>query len=99
MGAAFAVALVLIYILVVWEFSQFRIPLVIMAPIPLTLLGIIPAHFLMFSMGMGRYPAALHDRLDSPGRHHCRNSILLVDFLIHEVQKGVPGGRGGDSGL
>jgi len=53
MGAAFMVALVLIYILVVWEFGNFRIPLVIMAPIPLTLLGIIPAHFVMFRLGLG----------------------------------------------
>jgi multidrug efflux pump subunit AcrB len=51
MGLAFGVALVLIYILVVWEFGNFRIPLVIMAPIPLTLLGIIPAHWLMFQLG------------------------------------------------
>jgi multidrug efflux pump subunit AcrB len=51
MGAAFMVALVLIYILVVWEFGNFRIPLIIMAPIPLTLLGIIPAHWFMFAMG------------------------------------------------
>ncbi len=43
----------MIYILVVWEFGNFRIPLVIMAPIPLTLLGIIPAHFLMFHLGLG----------------------------------------------
>jgi multidrug efflux pump subunit AcrB len=91
MGAAFAVALVLIYILVVWEFGNFRIPLVIMAPIPLTLLGIIPAHFLMFSMGKGgEFTATSMIGWIALAGIIVRNSILLVDFSIHEVQKGVP---------
>jgi multidrug efflux pump subunit AcrB len=42
MGIAFAIALVLIYMLVVWEFGNFLLPAIVMAPIPLTLIGIIP---------------------------------------------------------
>ncbi|WP_295884217.1 efflux RND transporter permease subunit [uncultured Thiohalocapsa sp.] len=91
MGAAFGVALVLIYILVVWEFGNFRIPLVIMAPIPLTLLGIIPAHWLMFQLGMGgEFTATSMIGWIALAGIIVRNSILLVDFSIHEVQKGVP---------
>src|SRR5581483_4925752 len=47
LGFAFAVVLVLIYVIVVAWFQSFRVPLVIMAPIPLTLIGIIPAHAIM----------------------------------------------------
>ncbi len=91
MGAAFGVALVLIYILVVWEFGNFRIPLVIMAPIPLTLLGIIPAHWLTFQLGMGgEFTATSMIGWIALAGIIVRNSILLVDFSIHEVQKGVP---------
>lgn len=91
MGAAFAVALVLIYILVVWEFGNFRIPLVIMAPIPLTLLGIIPAHSAMFALGMGgEFTATSMIGWIALAGIIVRNSILLVDFAIHEIQKGVP---------
>ena len=91
MGAAFGVALVLIYILVVWEFGNFRIPLVIMAPIPLTLLGIIPAHWLMFQLGLGgEFTATSLIGWFALAGIIVRNSILLVDFSIHEVQKGVP---------
>ncbi len=91
MGAAFGVALVLIYVLVVWEFGNFRIPLVIMAPIPLTLLGIIPAHWLMFQLGLGgEFTATSMIGWIALAGIIVRNSILLVDFSIHEVQKGVP---------
>jgi multidrug efflux pump subunit AcrB len=90
MGAAFMVALVLIYILVVWEFGNFRIPLVIMAPIPLTLLGIIPAHFVMFQLGLGgEFTATSMIGWIALAGIIVRNSILLVDFSIHELQKGV----------
>jgi multidrug efflux pump subunit AcrB len=91
MGAAFVVALVLIYILVVWEFGNFRIPLVIMAPIPVTLLGIIPAHSLMFALGMGgEFTATSMIGWIALAGIIVRNSILLVDFAIHEIHTGVP---------
>ncbi|MGD2117637.1 MAG: efflux RND transporter permease subunit [Chromatiales bacterium] len=91
MGKAFGVALVVIYILVVWEFGNFRIPALIMAPIPLTLLGIIPAHMLFFQMGWGgEFTATSMIGWIALAGIIVRNSILLVDFSIHEVQKGTP---------
>ncbi|MEJ2423314.1 MAG: efflux RND transporter permease subunit [Candidatus Thiodiazotropha sp.] len=90
MGAAFAVALVLIYILVVWEFGNFRIPALIMAPIPLTLLGIIPAHFVFFQAGWGgEFTATSMIGWIALAGIIVRNSILLVDFSIHQVQQGT----------
>ncbi len=90
MGAAFGVALIVIYILVVWEFGNFRIPALIMAPIPLTLLGIIPAHMLFFQMGWGgEFTATSMIGWIALAGIIVRNSILLVDFSIHEVQKGT----------
>jgi len=76
---------------VVWEFGNFRIPLVIMAPIPLTLLGIIPAHLIMFKLGLGgEFTATSMIGWIALAGIIVRNSILLVDFSTHEVQKGVP---------
>ena len=86
MGAAFMAALVLIYVLVVWEFGNFRIPALIMAPIPLTLLGIIPAHGLMGA----EFTATSMIGWIALAGIIVRNSILLVDFSIHEVQHGTP---------
>ena len=75
----------------VWEFGNFRIPLVIMAPIPLTLLGIIPAHAVMFALGQGgEFTATSMIGWIALAGIIVRNSILLVDFAIHEIQKGVP---------
>jgi hypothetical protein len=86
MGAAFMVALVLIYILVVWEFGNFRIPALIMAPIPLTLLGIIPMHAIMGA----EFSATSMIGWIALAGIIVRNSILLVDFSLHEMEKGVP---------
>ena len=89
MGIAFGAALVLIYILVVWEFSNFRIPGLIMAPIPLTLLGIIPAHMLFFQMGWGgEFTATSMIGWIALAGIIVRNSILLVDFSVHRIQEG-----------
>ncbi len=86
MGAAFMVALVLIYILVVWEFGNFRIPALIMAPIPLTLLGIIPMHAIMGA----EFTATSMIGWIALAGIIVRNSILLVDFAVHEIQRGIP---------
>jgi multidrug efflux pump subunit AcrB len=89
MGIAFGAALVLIYILVVWEFGNFRIPGLIMAPIPLTLLGIIPAHMLFFQMGWGgEFTATSMIGWIALAGIIVRNSILLVDFSVHRIQQG-----------
>ncbi|MBT8421239.1 MAG: efflux RND transporter permease subunit [Gammaproteobacteria bacterium] len=86
MGLAFMAALVLIYILVVWEFGNFRIPALIMAPIPLTLIGIIPAHALMNA----EFTATSMIGWIALAGIIVRNSILLVDFSAHEVSSGTP---------
>ncbi len=89
MGIAFGAALVLIYILVVWEFGNFRIPALIMAPIPLTLLGIIPAHMLFFQFGWGgEFTATSMIGWIALAGIIVRNSILLVDFSVHRIQEG-----------
>ncbi len=88
LGLAFAAVLLLIYVLVVWWFESFTIPLVIMAPIPLTLVGILPGHaatgafFTATSMiGMIALAGII-----------VRNSILLVDFIQLAERRGVPVG-------
>ena len=84
MGLAFGVALVLIYMLVVAEFGNFVTPAVIMAPIPLTLLGIVPGHWLM---GADFTATSMIGFIALAGII-VRNSILLVDFSIEEVAHG-----------
>jgi multidrug efflux pump subunit AcrB len=84
MGLAFGVALVLIYMLVVGEFGNFVTPGVIMAPIPLTLLGIIPGHWIM---GADFTATSMIGFIALAGII-VRNSILLVDFSIDEVERG-----------
>jgi multidrug efflux pump subunit AcrB len=79
MGAAFAVALLAIYILVVGQFGSFKLPLVILTPIPLTFLGIVTGHWLFnapFSAPSMIGFIALAGII-------VRNSILLVDFIRH----------------
>lgn len=85
MGVAFAVALILIYILVVWEFGNFRLPAIIMAPIPLTLIGIVPGHWLF---GASFTATSMIGFIALAGII-VRNSILLVDFSRHSVMEGM----------
>lgn len=84
MGAAFMVALVLIYGLIVWEFKNFAIAGVIMAPIPLTLIGIIPGHWIMGA----EFTATSMIGFIALAGIIVRNSILLVEFVKHEVNSG-----------
>ncbi|SFV85875.1 Acriflavin resistance protein [hydrothermal vent metagenome] len=86
MGTAFAVALVVIYMLVVWQFGNFLIPAVIMAPIPLTLLGIVPGHWLLGA----EFTATSMIGWIALAGIIVRNSILLVDFTVQEYAKGMP---------
>ena len=85
MGLAFGVALILIYMLVVWEFGNFVLPAVIMAPIPLTLLGIIPGHWIWDA----KFTATSMIGFIALAGIIVRNSILLVDFTQQEINKGV----------
>ncbi|MBF0455138.1 MAG: efflux RND transporter permease subunit [Magnetococcales bacterium] len=84
MGMAFGVALILIYMLVVWEFGNFVLPAIIMAPIPLTLLGIVPGHMMMDA----KFTATSMIGFIALAGIIVRNSILLVDFAQQEILKG-----------
>lgn len=77
LGLAFAAVLVLIYVLVVGWFKSFAVPLVIMAPIPLTLVGILPAHALF---GVFFTATSMIGFIAGAGII-VRNSIILVDFI------------------
>jgi len=77
LGLAFAVVLVLIYVLVVGWFHSFKTPLVIMAPIPLTLIGILPAHALLGAF----FTATSMIGFIAGAGIIVRNSIILVDFI------------------
>jgi len=85
MGGAFMLAMVLIYMLVVVEFKNFIFPSIIMAPIPLTLVGIIPGHWLFDA----EFTATSMIGWIALAGIIVRNSILLVDFTKHEVERGV----------
>jgi multidrug efflux pump subunit AcrB len=84
MGIAFAIALVLIYMLVVWEFGNFLLPAIVMAPIPLTLIGIIPGHWILGA----EFTATSMIGFIALAGIIVRNSILLVDFARHQVARG-----------
>ncbi|MHB1861983.1 MAG: efflux RND transporter permease subunit [Gemmatimonadaceae bacterium] len=77
LGLAFAVVLILIYVLVVGWFQSFTVPLVIMAPIPLTLIGILPGHALTGAF----FTATSMIGMIALAGIIVRNSILLVDFI------------------
>ncbi len=84
LGLAFAIVLLLIYVLVVGWFRSFTIPLVIMAPIPLTLIGILPAH----AIGGAFFTATSMIGMIALAGIIVRNSILLVDFIQLEEARG-----------
>lgn len=85
MGAAFAAVLVLIYILVVAWFRSFKTPFIIMAPIPLTLVGILPAHWLMGAF----FTATSMIGFIAGAGIIVRNSIILVDFIELRRREGM----------
>ncbi|MEJ2681393.1 MAG: efflux RND transporter permease subunit, partial [Gammaproteobacteria bacterium] len=84
MGVAYAVGLILIYLLVVAQFRSYGLPLIIMAPIPLTVIGILPGHLLF---GQPFTAPSLIGMIALAGII-VRNSILLVDFIRQEVASG-----------
>ncbi len=85
MGAAFAAVLVLIYILVVAWFKSFKTPLIIMAPIPLTLVGILPAHAMLGAF----FTATSMIGFIAGAGIIVRNSIILVDFIELRRKQGM----------
>ncbi|HTH40601.1 MAG TPA: efflux RND transporter permease subunit, partial [Rhodocyclaceae bacterium] len=85
MGAAYAVGLVLIYLLVVAQFGSYLVPLIIMAPIPLTIIGVMPGHALFGA----QFTATSMIGMIALAGIIVRNSILLVDFINQQVAEGV----------
>jgi len=85
MGAAYAVGLILIYLLVVAQFRSYLVPLVIMAPIPLTIIGIMPGHALLGA----QFTATSMIGMIALAGIIVRNSILLVDFINQQVREGM----------
>ncbi|MFP5259133.1 MAG: efflux RND transporter permease subunit [Acidobacteriota bacterium] len=86
MGLAFAVVMVLIYVLVVGWFGSYTIPLAIMAPIPLSLIGIIPAH----AAAGAFFTATSMIGFIAGAGIVVRNSIILVDFIELRRAEGIP---------
>ena len=86
LGLAFAVVLVLIYILVVGWFQSFKTPVAIMAAIPFSLVGIVPAHGLMGAF----FTATSMIGFIAGAGIVVRNSIILVDFIELRLKQGMP---------
>ena len=85
MGIAYSVGLILIYLLVVAQFRSYAVPLIIMAPIPLTIIGVMPGHALLGA----QFTATSMIGMIALAGIIVRNSILLVDFVRHEVAAGT----------
>jgi multidrug efflux pump subunit AcrB len=85
MGAAFAVVLLLIYVLTVGWFKSFTTPLVIMLPIPLSLVGILPAHAMVGAF----FTATSMIGFIAGAGIQVRNSIILVDFIELRMAQGL----------
>jgi len=85
MGIAYAVGLMLIYLLVVAQFKSYLVPLIIMSPIPLTLIGVMPGHALLGS----QFTATSMIGMIALAGIIVRNSILLVDFVNLQLRDGV----------
>jgi multidrug efflux pump subunit AcrB len=86
MGLAYGVGLILIYLLVVAQFRSYLVPLVIMAPIPLTVIGVMPGHALLGA----NFTATSMIGMIALAGIIVRNSILLVDFVNLKVEEGMP---------
>ena len=89
MGLAYSVGLVLIYLLVVAQFGSYALPLIIMAPIPLTIIGVMPGHALLGA----QFTATSMIGMIALAGIIVRNSILLVDFINAEIARGTSARR------
>ncbi len=85
MGLAYSVGLILIYLLVVAQFRSYAVPLVIMAPIPLTVIGVLPGHALLGA----QFTATSMIGMIALAGIIVRNSILLVDFIDEQLAAGT----------
>jgi multidrug efflux pump subunit AcrB len=86
MGITYAFGLILIYLLVVAHFRSYLTPLIIMAPIPLTVVGVMPGHALLGA----EFTATSMIGMIALAGIIVRNSILLVDFIELRLSEGVP---------
>ncbi|EIJ41164.1 cation/multidrug efflux pump [Beggiatoa alba B18LD] len=86
MGIAYAVGMIMIYLLVVAQFHSYLVPLIIMAPIPLTVIGVMPGHALLGA----QFTATSMIGMIALAGIIVRNSILLVDFINQQVDEGMP---------
>lgn len=85
MGIAYGVGMILIYLLVVAQFRSYLIPLIIMAPIPLTVIGVLPGHALFGA----QFTATSMIGMIALAGIIVRNSILLVDFINQQLSEGM----------
>ena len=85
MGLAYSVGLILIYLLVVGQFKSYVVPLIIMAPIPLTVIGVMPGHALLGA----QFTATSMIGMIALAGIIVRNSILLVDFINQARSEGL----------
>ena len=85
MGIAYAVGIVLIYLLVVGQFRSYFIPIIIMVPIPLTVIGVMPGHALLGA----QFTATSMIGMIALAGIIVRNSILLVDFIHQQRDAGI----------
>lgn len=86
LGIAFGAVLILIYVMIVGWFRSFIVPLVIMAPIPLSLIGILPGHALLGAF----FTATSMIGFIAGAGIVVRNSIILVDFIELKISEGIP---------
>ena len=84
MGLAYSVGLILIYLLVVAQFRSYLLPLIIMAPIPLTIIGVMPGHAILGA----NFTATSMIGMIALAGIIVRNSILLVDFILDQQDSG-----------
>jgi multidrug efflux pump subunit AcrB len=84
MGLAYSVGLMLIYLLIVGQFGSYFVPFIIMAPIPLTIIGVMPGHALLGA----QFTATSMIGMIALAGIIVRNSILLVDFIDGAVHEG-----------
>ncbi len=85
MGIAYGVGMILIYLLVVAQFRSYFVPVIIMAPIPLTVIGVMPGHAIMGA----QFTATSMIGMIALAGIIVRNSILLVDFINHQTEAGI----------
>lgn len=84
MGIAYAIGLILIFFLIVAQFKSYMVPLIIMAPIPLTIIGVMPGHALLDA----KFTATSMIGMIALAGIIVRNSILLVDFINQQIDEG-----------